>query len=124
MPAVALFATNARYKREAYRGSEFAPRIHADNGIRVTMKVTNQRISCYLSCANSSKSDHNVLNSRYLLYEAQQAHYYGLSRALALASVTSTPANVMGLDHRIGYLKEGYDAGEIFRDFFALLTNL
>lgn len=38
-PAVALFATNARYKREAYRGSEFAPRILADHGIQVVMKV-------------------------------------------------------------------------------------
>ncbi|KAG6845918.1 hypothetical protein H0H87_000724 [Tephrocybe sp. NHM501043] len=88
-PAVALFATNARYKREAYRGSEFAPRILADNGLRVVMK-----------------SDHPVLNSRHLVYEAQQAHYYGLSDNLALASVTSTPAAVIGLDHRIGYIKE------------------
>ena len=38
-PAVALFATFARYKREAYRGSEFAPRILADHGIQVVMKV-------------------------------------------------------------------------------------
>lgn len=38
-PAVALFATNGRYKREAYRGSEFAPRILADNDLRVVMKV-------------------------------------------------------------------------------------
>lgn len=28
-----------RYKKEAYRHSEFAPRILADNGIRVVMKV-------------------------------------------------------------------------------------
>lgn len=38
-PAAALFATNARYKREAYRGSEFAASILADNGIQVVMKV-------------------------------------------------------------------------------------
>lgn len=38
-PGIALFATNARYKREAYRGSEFAPRILADHGFRVAMKV-------------------------------------------------------------------------------------
>ena len=38
-PAVALFATNGRYKREAYRASEFAPRILADNGFKVVMKV-------------------------------------------------------------------------------------
>ena len=38
-PAIALFATQARYKREAYRGSEFAPRILADHGLQVVMKV-------------------------------------------------------------------------------------
>ncbi|KAI0361764.1 carbohydrate esterase family 9 protein [Trametes cingulata] len=88
-PAIALFATNARYKREAYRGSEFAPKILAENGLQVVMK-----------------SDHSVLNSRFLLYEAQQAHYYGLPHNLALAAVTSTPARVMGQDHRIGYVSE------------------
>jgi len=38
-PGIALFATNARYKREAYRGSEFAPRILADHRFHVAMKV-------------------------------------------------------------------------------------
>ncbi len=38
-PAIALFATNARYKREAYRGSEFSPAILADHGLKVVMKV-------------------------------------------------------------------------------------
>ncbi|TFK75380.1 carbohydrate esterase family 9 protein [Pluteus cervinus] len=98
-PAVALFATNARYKREAYRGSEFAPRILADNGLRVVMK-----------------SDHPVLNSRHLLYEAQQAHYYGLSHYLALSSVITTPATVLGLDHRIGFIKPGHDADVVVWD--------
>ncbi|KAF5393062.1 hypothetical protein D9757_001113 [Collybiopsis confluens] len=98
-PAVALFATNARYKREAYRGSEFAPRILADQGIQVVMK-----------------SDHPVLNSRYLLHEAQQAHYYGLDSNLALASVTSTPAKIMGQDHRIGFIRKGYDADVVIWD--------
>jgi len=98
-PAIAMFATNARYKRESYRGSEFAPRILADSGLQVVMK-----------------SDHPVLNSRYLLYEAQQAHYYGLSPNLALASVTTTPAIVMGQDHRVGYIKKGYDADIVVWD--------
>lgn len=98
-PAIAMFATNARYKREAYRGSEFAPKILAQNGIKVVMK-----------------SDHPVLNSRFLLYEAQQAHYYGLDAELALAAVTSTPAEVLGLDHRLGFIQEGYDADVVVWD--------
>ncbi|KAI0766557.1 composite domain of metallo-dependent hydrolase [Irpex lacteus] len=98
-PAVALFATHARYKREAYRGSEFAPKILADNGIQVVVK-----------------SDHPVLNSRYLPYEAQQAHYYGLDWNLALLALTGTPAQILGQDHRIGFLKQGYDADVIIWD--------
>ncbi|KAJ7105768.1 hypothetical protein C8R43DRAFT_1140744 [Mycena crocata] len=97
-PAVAIFATHARYKREASRGSEFAPRILADNGLDVVLK-----------------SDHPVVNSRHLVYEAQQAHYFGLQTNLALASVTSTPARIMGPDHRIGRLIEGFDAAHFRR---------
>ncbi|TFK25671.1 amidohydrolase [Coprinopsis marcescibilis] len=98
-PAVALFASNARYKREAYRASEFAPKILAQNGITVLMK-----------------SDHPVLDSRHLLYEAQQAFYYGLPWNLALASVTSNSAEVMGMGHRIGYVEEGFDADIVVWD--------
>ncbi|KAJ7636950.1 carbohydrate esterase family 9 protein [Roridomyces roridus] len=98
-PAVAIFATHGRYKREAFRGSEFAPRILADNGLDVVMK-----------------SDHPVLDSRHLVYEAQQAHYFGLSANLALASVTSTPARIMGQDHRIGHIIAGYDADIVIWD--------
>ncbi|KAI1784449.1 composite domain of metallo-dependent hydrolase [Ganoderma leucocontextum] len=87
-PAAALFASHGRYKREAYRGSEFAPRILADNGLQVVMK-----------------SDHPVLDSRFLLWEAQQAYYYGLPHNLALAA-----------SHRIGFLKEGYDADVVLWD--------
>ncbi|PIL32776.1 hypothetical protein GSI_04893 [Ganoderma sinense ZZ0214-1] len=89
-PAAALFASHGRYKREAYRGSSFAPRILAEHGLQVVMK-----------------SDHPVLDLRFLLWEAQQAYYYGLPHNLALAAVTSTPATVMGQSHRIGFLKEG-----------------
>ncbi|KAJ3886962.1 composite domain of metallo-dependent hydrolase [Lentinula edodes] len=98
-PAVALFASKARYKRESYRGSEFAPRILAENEIQVVMK-----------------SDHPVLNSRFLLHEAQQAHYFGLASNLALASVTSTPAQTMGQGHRIGFIRKGYDADVVLWD--------
>ncbi|KAN0129749.1 carbohydrate esterase family 9 protein [Lactarius tabidus] len=98
-PAVAIFATNARYKREAYRGSEYAARILSENGLKVVVK-----------------SDHPVLNSRYLLYEAQQTYYYGLPANLALAAATTLPAQVLGLEHRIGYLKPGWDADLVVWD--------
>ncbi|KAJ7220042.1 carbohydrate esterase family 9 protein [Mycena pura] len=98
-PAIALFAAQARYKREAYRGSEFAPRILAEQGFTVLMK-----------------SDHPVMNSRHLVYEAQQAYFYGLSENLAIASITSNSAEVMGMSHRIGYIKEGWDADLVIWD--------
>ncbi|TFK75753.1 composite domain of metallo-dependent hydrolase [Pluteus cervinus] len=99
IPAVALFATNYRTRRETFRGSEFAPRILADAGIHVVMKT-----------------DHPVINSRYLVYEAQQAHHFGLPASLALASVTSTPAAAAGLAHRIGSLTVGADADVVLWD--------
>lgn len=102
-PAVAIFATNARYKREAYRGTEFAPKILADNGLSVIMK-----------------SDHPVLDSRYLVYEASQAHYYGLNFSHSLGAVTTHPAKAMGLDHRLGYIRKGYDADLVVWDSFPL----
>lgn len=51
-----------------------------------------------------------MLNSRYLLYEAQQAHFYGLNSTKALESVTTTPAKAAGLGHRLGYISEGSSA--------------
>ncbi|KZS92638.1 carbohydrate esterase family 9 protein [Sistotremastrum niveocremeum HHB9708] len=98
-PAIAMFATSARYKHEAYWGSEFAPKILADAGIKVVLK-----------------SDVPAVNSRYLAYEAQQAHYYGLPTTLALASITTVPAQTLGLDHRVGYIREGYDADLVVWD--------
>ncbi|ORX38692.1 hypothetical protein BD324DRAFT_621954 [Kockovaella imperatae] len=105
-PSVAIFATNARYKREAYRGSEFAPKILADAGINVVMK-----------------SDHSVLDSRYLVYEAAQAHIYGLNMSQALGTVTTHSARAMGLDHRIGYVRQGYDADVVVWDSFPLVLG-
>jgi imidazolonepropionase-like amidohydrolase len=56
------------------------------------------------------------MNSRYLIYEAQQAHYFGLPPHLALASVTCTPARAAGLSHRIGILGLGADADIVLWD--------
>ncbi|ESK86826.1 carbohydrate esterase family 9 protein [Moniliophthora roreri MCA 2997] len=105
-PGIAMFATHGRYKREAYRGSEFAPRVLADESIDVVLK-----------------SDHPVTNSRYLLNEAQQAFYYGLPASLALASVTTTPAKIAGLDHRVGKVKAGWDADLVIWDSHPLTLS-
>ncbi len=109
-PAAALFATHSRYKRESYRGSEFAPRILPDAGIQVVMKVCFMYLRSRMAIDRrlvSSQSDHPVLDSRFLLFEAQQAYYYGLPHNLALSAVTTAPATILGLDHRIGFLEEG-----------------
>ncbi|KAF8897691.1 carbohydrate esterase family 9 protein [Infundibulicybe gibba] len=98
-PTIAIFATNHRYKRESFRGSEYAARVLSDADIPVVMK-----------------SDHPVINSRYLIHEAQQAHHFSLPRHLALASVTSVPAAAAGLAHRIGRLVEGADADVVLWD--------
>lgn len=45
--------TVGSYKREAYRGSEFAPRILAEHGVPVVMKVSlgNSQVHHILSLA-------------------------------------------------------------------------
>ncbi|KAF7301819.1 Carbohydrate esterase family 9 protein [Mycena indigotica] len=99
LPTVALFASNYQYDVPSFRGSEHAARILADLEVPVALK-----------------SQHPVINSRYLAQEAQVAHYYGLPPRLALASVTSVPAKALGLDHRIGVLEEGADADVVLWD--------
>ena len=58
---------SASYKREAYRGSEFAPRILADNNISVVMNVC---VRIHGPSANAdiiTQSDHPAMNGRYLM---------------------------------------------------------
>ncbi|CUA75385.1 hypothetical protein RSOLAG22IIIB_11709 [Rhizoctonia solani] len=57
-----------------------------------------------------------ALNARYLFYEAAQAHYYGLPEDEAIASLTTIPAQVAGYSHRLGLIKQGYDADIIIWD--------
>ncbi|KAJ7474692.1 hypothetical protein FB451DRAFT_274443 [Mycena latifolia] len=98
-PAIALFASDYRPKRETYRTSEFSGRILSDHGLSVVIK-----------------SDHAVTNSRYLMFEAQQAHYFSLDAAVALSSVTTNPATALGVDWRVGKIAEGYDADLVIWD--------
>lgn len=87
------------YKKEAFQASPHAPRILLDAGIPVALK-----------------SDHPVLNSQHLVFEAAKAHHYGLSEQEAFQTVTSVPAKAIGLGHRIGSLKVGYDADLVIWD--------
>lgn len=56
------------------------------------------------------KSDHPVLNAQNLIFEAQKARHYGFDASLAIQSVTSIPAKLMGQSHRIGMILPGFDA--------------
>ncbi|KAJ3013773.1 hypothetical protein HKX48_005520 [Thoreauomyces humboldtii] len=91
--SAAIFADNWGYKKEAYSTSVRAGKILRDAGVDV-----------------SYKSDHPVLNSQHLIYEAAKGHHYGMEAHDAIASVTSVPARKLGLDHRIGKVATGYDA--------------
>ncbi|CAK5275497.1 unnamed protein product [Mycena citricolor] len=99
-PTVALFSTDHGYDLPSYRGSEFAPRVLSDANISVILKT-----------------NHPTIHSRYLIQEAQKAHHFGLPSLVALASVTSNPAQALGLSHRIGNLYEGADADVVMWDY-------
>ncbi|CAK7266648.1 hypothetical protein SEPCBS57363_002196 [Sporothrix epigloea] len=92
-PASALFADNMYYKAEAQIASEFAGKRLWDNGLTPV----------YVS-------DNPVLNAQHVLFEAAKAYRYGLPYHAALASVTTAPAERLGLGDRIGKIKPGYDA--------------
>jgi len=49
-------------------------------------------------------------------YQAATAHSFHLSKSLALQSVTSVPARSLGIDHRVGYARAGYDADLVVWD--------
>ncbi|WFD26574.1 hypothetical protein MNAN1_001557 [Malassezia nana] len=98
-PAVALFSTNANYKYESYFGSPFQPELLRSHNITPILK-----------------SDHPVLDSRRLLNQAAQAHHFGLPTLDALRAVTSAPAHVLGLAHRLGHVLPGMDADVVLWD--------
>ncbi|CAO3654957.1 unnamed protein product [Mucor fragilis] len=96
---VATFADHWGYKKEAFQAIPEAPKILYDAGIPVALK-----------------SDHPVLNSQHLIFEAAKTTHYGLPAQEAFKAVTSVPANAIGLGHRIGSLKVGYDADVVIWD--------
>ncbi|KAI3325640.1 amidohydrolase [Xylariaceae sp. AK1471] len=98
-PASALFADNMWYKAEAYIGSEYAGKILYENGLT----------PIYVS-------DNPVLNAQHVVFEAAKAFGYGLPYHVALASVTTAPAERLGLGQRLGKVKPGFDADIVVWD--------
>lgn len=96
---IATFADHWGYKKEAFQASPFGPKILHDAGIPVALK-----------------SDHPVLNAQHLAFEAAKSNHYGLPLQEAFKAVTSVPANALGLGHRVGSLKVGYDADVVIWD--------
>ncbi|MCJ1390421.1 hypothetical protein MMC18_003280 [Xylographa bjoerkii] len=98
-PAAAIFADNMYYKVEAYTASEQAGKILYENGITPV----------YVS-------DNPVLNAQHLVFEAAKGYQYGLKYHASLASVTTAPAELLGLGERIGKIKPGFDADVVVWD--------
>ncbi|TPX18508.1 uncharacterized protein E0L32_011621 [Thyridium curvatum] len=98
-PASALFADNMYYKAEAYIGSEYAGKFLWDEGLTPV----------YVS-------DNPVLNAQHVVFEAAKGYRYGLPYHVALASVTTAPAERLGLGQRIGKIKPGFDADIVVWD--------
>ncbi|KXH33086.1 amidohydrolase [Colletotrichum simmondsii] len=98
-PASALFADNMWYKAEAAMGSEYAGKHLYDAGLT----------PIYVS-------DNPVLNAQHVVFEAAKAYKYGLPYHAALASVTTAPAERLGMEHRLGKVKPGFDADIVVWD--------
>ena len=91
--SVAIFADHSMYKHEAFDASVTASKVLHDAGVNTVIKT-----------------DHPVLFSGTLGWEAAKAHHYGMPAQAAIAAITSAPAAAMGLADRIGALRPGMDA--------------
>ncbi|KAK0649103.1 CHAT domain-containing protein [Cercophora newfieldiana] len=98
-PASAIFADNMYYKAEAYVGSEYAGKYLYDNGLE-TIYV----------------SDNPVINAQHVVFEAARGYRYGLPYHVALAAVTTAPAERLGFGKRLGKVKPGFDADIVVWD--------
>lgn len=87
------------YKTEAYIGSPSAGKHLYDAGLT----------PIYVS-------DNPVLSAQHVLFEAAKGYHYGLPYHAALASVTTAPADDLGMGERIGKIKPGFDADVVVWD--------
>ena len=67
-------------------------------------------------CISMGASGYSAANLRNLPYEAAMAAAYGLPPEEALKSVTLYPAQILGLDDRLGSIDVGKDANLIVTD--------
>ncbi|KAK4150247.1 hypothetical protein C8A00DRAFT_37167 [Chaetomidium leptoderma] len=98
-PASALFPDTMWYKVESNTASEYAGKILYDNGLT----------PIYVS-------DNPVLNAQHVVFEAAQGYKYGLPYHVALAAVTTAPAERLGFGNRLGKVKPGFDADIVVWD--------
>lgn len=98
-PASAIFATNMWYKAESYIGSEYAGKRLWDEGLT----------PIYVS-------DNPVLNAQHVIFEAAKGYRFGLPYHAAMHSVTTAPAERLGLGQRLGKVKPGFDADIVVWD--------
>ncbi|HHT63125.1 MAG: amidohydrolase [Bacillota bacterium] len=115
MPLVILHGT------EGHKiGSELARRNipvvsgpHLVNRAKVEMKEKTWRTPGLLAQAGvkvALMTDHPVIPIQYLSLCAAFAYRAGMSEEDALKSITITPAEILGVDHRVGSLAKGKDA--------------
>jgi len=67
-------------------------------------------------CISTGASYYGVANLRNLPYEAAMAAAYGLPKDEALKAVTLYPAQILGVDDRLGSIEPGKDANLILTD--------
>ncbi len=96
---VATWADRWGSKFEAHLASTRSPKILQSVGVDLAIHT-----------------DHPVVFSGDLLLEAAKAHHYGLPSEAAIAAVTSVPARLLGISHRVGVVRPGLDADLVIWD--------
>jgi|MDSW01.2.fsa_nt_gb imidazolonepropionase-like amidohydrolase len=83
-------------RSEAASTTPALPALLSDNGVRFAM--------------GSAEAHDEPLTESSLIYQIRRAVHWGLDSKQALAFITSIPAQLCGIDDKLGFLKEGYDA--------------
>lgn len=108
--SVVLSATLNDTERDPISGEEtetFVPGVFKEKGITYALQSSNS-------------------TNQSLWFQAATCVSYGMSRADALASVTTTPAAMLGLQDRVGKLAKGYDGNVLLMsgDPLSITTHL